>query len=130
MNFQINGRSVHPQIKLLRLTAGLVLVAWISLVSMFFSIACGAAECSKYARPAFAVSAEALILFVFPTVLLAALIKCPHCNAKMLRQNLQPKHPSADKIKCLDYWSTAIIRVILGQPITCMYCGKKYLTRN
>lgn len=120
----------HPRIGLLKATGVAVFLSWLNLLLLIASIGCGVLECSLYADKVFLGSAVSLVIMVCVSVILAVQVYCPNCGKKILRQNLSPKHPMADIVRPLDYWSTAIIRILNGKPITCMYCGTKYSTEG
>lgn len=122
--------SPHSQIGLLRITSVLVLLAWISLLSIAIVTTCGILECSSHAYRGFELSGLSLVITGTLAIALAQKVRCPKCHQKMLNQKLVHKHPHAEIMWPFDYWSTGIIRVLKGQPITCMYCGTKFRTRE
>jgi hypothetical protein len=63
-------------------------------------------------------------------VLLGQRLRCTACRGRIIGENLEPKHPSADRLPFLMLWSTAIVRVLLAQPLVCMHCGETYATRS
>jgi DNA-directed RNA polymerase subunit RPC12/RpoP len=118
--------NAHPQSRLILLVAILVMLAWLFLAGLVISMVCGMLNCSVLAKSAFLYSAAALVLSCVVALVPAALIKCPNCGEKMLKQTYKPQHARATRYPALDYWSSAVIDCVRKKQITCMYCGTPF----
>jgi len=54
-------------------------------------------------------------------------LRCENCGERLFLERNKTKHPTAKKIKGLDYWASAVIDVLRHRQLTCMYCGECYL---
>lgn len=119
--------AVHPQSRLIHLVAIFVVLAWLFLIGLVISMVCGMLNCALLAKPLFLYSGVALVVTCVVALAPAALIKCPNCGEKMLKQTYKPKHVSAARYPALDYWSSAVIDCVRKKQITCMYCGTSFV---
>lgn len=119
--------SMHPQSRLIVLASMLVAAAWLALIALIGSMACGVLECSPSAEPLFLYAAAALVALCAVALVLVHSIKCPNCRSRMFTQTYEPKHGNVARYGMLDYWSSAVLDCLIRKKITCMYCGNRFL---
>jgi hypothetical protein len=66
-----------------------------------------------------------LIGFGFAGRMIGTSIRCPSCGAGVLHEPTGPVHPRAVRLPMLNYWATAIVRVLRGGPLVCWQCGNR-----
>ncbi len=57
--------------------------------------------------------------------MIGASIRCPSCGAGVLHEPTGPVHPRAIRMPMLNYWATAIVRVLRGGQLACWQCGNR-----
>lgn len=113
----------------LRAAAAAAALAWIGLVASIAAIA-GAELGIATGMREIALGGMAVMAIGSIAAVIAAMgVHCPKCGARLMVENLGPKHRSADRVSGLTHWATVVIRVLQLRRITCMYCGAQYPTR-
>jgi hypothetical protein len=118
----------HTRSRAILIACNTVAAGWILLVAFLIFFAIGATGGTSAIVAWLAgvmlfgvMSAGATYLFF------AFTLRCESCGERLFIERNKIKHPTAKKIKGLDYWASAVIDVLRHRQLTCMYCGKHYL---
>ena len=118
---------MFPHTRRLRIASRLVAStwAWLSLLIVLFVFRVGT-------KGLWLGLFAGLIVLGTASAVTAAGLKCPACGRRVLHQSMGPKHPAADQGAQghFDHWAVVVVKTLQKRPITCMYCGAQYSTRE
>jgi hypothetical protein len=57
-------------------------------------------------------------------------VRCTSCNSRLLFAAGRAVHRDADKLPMLTHGATAVVRIVMSKPITCLHCGVRFATRD
>lgn len=120
----------HNQTQMSRLffAAGAIALAWLGIGVIGLGIVLGLARPEVRIDLILAAGFGMLIVCGIVGFVAGASIRCPSCRARVLQEPRGPVHHRVVPIPMLNYWASAIVRVLRGQQLFCWHCGSAIVT--
>lgn len=117
----------HSRSSAILLACNAVAAGWMLLVAFLILFAVGTAGAGSAALAWLAGVALFGVIGAGATYLFFAFaLRCENCGRHLFVERNEAKHPTAKKLRGLDYWASAVIDVMRHRQLTCMYCGERY----
>jgi hypothetical protein len=123
---------LYPDLKRLRIAAGGMALAQGSLVTVAMTVVLAFLywqEIQHILLPILITEHLLCAIGLVISLVAATPLRCPNCGNKVVSEPLGGAHADADRAVFLNTFATAMLRVLRGEPITCVHCAAVFDAR-